>query len=117
VSTEKSKDLRNQLDGLGLAVEFAQNALNRSESALEDKEKDLHDAHSALLLKEVIGSTLKKQAGIAPYRYNGALCCTATIPHYAVLSCTALYCTELCHAAILILVLIKMLIKCQFAMT
>jgi hypothetical protein len=89
-STEKSKDLRNQLDGLGLAVEFAQNALNRSESALEDKEKDLHDAHSALLLKEVIGSTLKKQAGTAPYRYNGALCCTATIPYYAVLSCAAI---------------------------
>ena len=55
--------LRTQLDGLGMAIEFSQNALNRSQNVLEEREKALNDALSSLKLKEVICVTYKNQLG------------------------------------------------------
>ena len=46
-----------------MAIEFSQNALNRSQNVLEEREKALNDALSSLKLKEVIGVTYKNQTG------------------------------------------------------
>lgn len=46
-SKEKSKVMKNQLDGLGAAVESATSALRLSESTLEDRDKALSEAQAA----------------------------------------------------------------------
>ena len=60
-SKEKSKVMRGQLDGLGVAIEAATSALKLSESTLEDRDRALSDAQAGQQLYEAMSVTSEAQ--------------------------------------------------------